>query len=642
MPLVRKTQTGRCGGMIGRLRQRLVGKFAALFGAAGLLVAVLSFVTLQQILAPTFDAIEAQANADQQARVASSLVEFDTALQGNASDYAYWDESFEYIQRPNKSFEAESFSALGYQNQGVDYEGVVRFDGTPVWSVVRDLETGEILVEESRLITAEVANGGFAARARKQGKVSGYIRGASGRVYSIQSSWIYKGDGSGKPSGYLMMGKLLSPEVLSDALRVKVALDPQPDPALEKALLDNPAHTIASPSKNSIRNQIGLIDNAGKVQAVITFETPRSITRTGIQAVRSAMAAMGLSLLALAVLLALGIHRIAVMRLQNLRSHVATFRTGRRRIAPELIAGKDEIGDLARQFDRLAEELAEAEDELRRSSYVQGKADSAVGLLHNVRNALVPLQVKYDKWQQEDRRPLRSQLVQALDELGSDSCPDERRAPLEDFAKSASRKLAELGTTRSEEIIDIKHSIDQILAILSDYHYDSSAKPILEAVDVEALLRREAANLEITAGTPIALILNDPIPLVLANQIHLQQILTNVLINAAEAMKAGGAAEWTLNVTCAQDPATGMAEIAIHDNGEGAAPEVLAHAFGRGFSTRKNKSSGMGLHWSSNTMRAMGGELTLDCRGPGHGATVRLTLPATLQAEPATDHEIAA
>lgn len=612
---------------------RLVGKFAALFAAAGLAVAVLSFVTLQQILAPTFDMIEQQVNSDQQARISSSLDEFNASILGSAADYAIWDESFDYILRPNAAFEVESFSDLGYQNQGVDYEGVIRFDGTPVWSKVRDLETGEILEEESRLITAEVANGAFADLARKRDRTGGYIRGGNGRVYSVQAVWIRRGDGTGKPSGYLLMGKLLSADVLSEALRVKVALNARPDPQTEQALLASPKHAIATRFDDLIRNQIGLIDSLGKVQAIVNFDTPRTVSQTGDGAVKSAMAAMGLSLLALAGLLALGINRIAVVRLQNLRSHVASFRTGRRVIDSRLLASNDEIGALANQFDRLADELAEAEEELRRSSYVQGKADSAVGLLHNVRNALVPLQTKYEKWEQEDRQPLRGQLVQALDELAGDACPAQRRAALEAFARIAGRKLIEQGATRSEEIVDIKHSVDQILAILSDYHFDSSAKPALEVVDVEALLRREATNLEAATGTPVALLMPDSIPPVRANHIHLTQIVTNVLINAAEAMKAGGTSDWVLNVTCSEDSPNGMVEMAITDNGEGADAEALAHAFERGFSTRKHKSSGMGLHWSSNTIRAMDGELTLESQGRGQGATIRLRLPIAHQAE---------
>ncbi len=88
-------------------------------------------------------------------------------------------------------------------------------------------------------------------------------------------------------------------------------------------------------------------------------------------------------------------------------------------------------------------------------------------------------------------------------------------------------------------------------------------------------------------------------------------------------MKAGDRQDWVLTVDTTTGAANGAVEIAISDNGGGADQVVLSQAFERGFSTRKDRSSSMGLHWSSNTMRALGGELLLESAGSGQGATVR-------------------
>lgn len=613
-------------------KQRLVGKFAALFGAAGLAVAVISFITLQQILAPTFDTIEQQVNREQVARARNALHEIDANLRSSALDYAVWDDVYVYAGNPTKEFADEIYTPLGYENLGVDYMGVIRFDGTVVWSEADNAEGTAFDAAETAALTQLIMSKQIFDPARTSNHFGTYVRGSRG-IYAIQTAWIKRTDGSGKPFAFHVLGQLLDEETLTNALQVKSQLGLTIPSQLKQEILRSPDKTSTEVGADLIRNSLGLVGHDGNLLATVSFTTPRTVSQTGTGAVKSAMAAMGLSLLTLAGLLALGINRIAVMRLKNLRSHVASFRTGRRVIDSRLLASNDEIGALAQQFDRLADELAEAEEELRRNSYVQGKADSAVGLLHNVRNALVPLQTKYEKWEQEDRQPLRGQLVQALDELAGDACPAERRAALEAFARIAGRKLIEQAATRSEEIVDIKHSVDQILAILSDYHFDSSAKPALEVVDVEALLRREAANLEAATGTPVALVMPESIPPVRANHIHLTQIVTNVMINAAEAMKAGGTSNWVLNVSCNVDRTSDMVEIAITDNGEGADAEALARAFERGFSTRKHKSSGMGLHWSSNTIRAMDGELTLESQGRGQGATIRLRLPIAQQTE---------
>ncbi|MDH2375550.1 ATP-binding protein, partial [Cobetia sp. 3AK] len=62
--------------------------------------------------------------------------------------------------------------------------------------------------------------------------------------------------------------------------------------------------------------------------------------------------------------------------------------------------------------------------------------------------------------------------------------------------------------------------------------------------------------------------------------------------------------------------------------------------FQRGFSTRKNRSGGLGLHWCATSMMAMGGALRLESEGWGKGARAVLTLQRA-QA-PAQAPEIAA
>jgi signal transduction histidine kinase len=70
-------------------------------------------------------------------------------------------------------------------------------------------------------------------------------------------------------------------------------------------------------------------------------------------------------------------------------------------------------------------------------------------------------------------------------------------------------------------------------------------------------------------------------------------------------------------------------EIRITDDGEGFDPEKAPQLFQRGFSTRINKSGGLGLHWCANTMVAMGGSLTLLSEGIGIGASAVLELAAS-------------
>lgn len=604
----------------------LVRKFALLFGLAGFVVAAISFLTLKSILAPTFSSIEAQVNAEQVARARSALAESNTQLLSKALDYAVRDDTYNYALTSNRAFEAEALSPVTYENLNVDYIGIVHADGSVVWSKAVNRASSRFLDAETAEITRQLVSGPFADRSRRQEQSGTIITGSRG-LYAIQSTWIRKSDGTGEPNSRLLMGRLLDETDLSNALQTKVNIDLDKSSGRARAIAARPDRTVSTIMPNSIRNALGLVDSEGHLQGIVTFDTRRQIVAAGAKALHSALLVMGLGLATLALVLAFGIHRLSVVPLRLLRQYVSDFHDNRQAIDPALLTSADEIGSLARQFDSLGEELAEAEEELRKQAYLQGKADSAMGLLHNIRNSLGPLGVKYDKWCREDALPLRSQLKLALDELATDGSDEKRRADLENFVKIAAGTLIDMGNVRADEIGDVKESVDQIIAILADYNFNSSATPQMEAVSLRGIILREVRDRETTEGREIVLDMPSHLPPVWGNYIHLSQLIGNLIGNAVDSMLAGDVADMKLRIACQIDDLNGGIVISITDNGHGATQEVISKAFERGFSTRRYKSGGMGLHWSANAARAMGGALSLHSKGIGAGATARLRLP---------------
>lgn len=605
----------------------LVRKFALLFGLACLLVAAISFLTLKSILAPTFSSIEARVNAEQVARVRSTLAESNTQLLSKALDYAVRDDTYNYALKPNRAFEAQALSPVTYQNLNVDYIGIVHADGIVVWSKAVSRDSSRFLDAETAEITRQLVSGAFADRSRRQEQSGTIIRGSRG-LYAIQSTWIRKSDGSGEPVNRLLMGRLLDRTGLTNALQTKATIDLDTSNDQARAIVSRPDLAVSAVMPDSIRNSLGLVDSEGQLKGIVTFDTRRQIVAAGAKALHSALVVMGLGLAMLTLLLALGIHELSVVRLQSLRHYVSNFHDNRQPIDPILLASADEIGSLARQFDSLGDELAEAEEGLRKQAYLQGKADSAVGLLHNIRNSLGPLGVKYDKWCREDALPFRGQLKLALDELATGCNDEKRRADLENFVKIAAGKLVEMGNVRAGEIGDMKESVDQIIAILADYNFNSSAIPQMEAVSLHGIILREVRNRETTEGREIALDMPPHLPPVWGNYIHLSQLIGNLIGNAVDAMLAGNVADMKLRIECQVDEMDDGIVTSITDNGHGATQDVISRAFERGFSTRRYKSGGVGLHWSANAARAMGGELSLQSEGAGSGATARLRLPS--------------
>ena len=117
---------------------------------------------------------------------------------------------------------------------------------------------------------------------------------------------------------------------------------------------------------------------------------------------------------------------------------------------------------------------------------------------------------------------------------------------------------------------------------------------------------------------------------VAATRVALQQVISNLLINAAEAIAAGGQDREPGLLRITVDPADPnqpqLAHVRFTDNGQGIPAEALPRLFERGF-TSKARGSGIGLHWCANTMAAMGGRIHASSDGPGRGACLHLVLP---------------
>lgn len=114
------------------------------------------------------------------------------------------------------------------------------------------------------------------------------------------------------------------------------------------------------------------------------------------------------------------------------------------------------------------------------------------------------------------------------------------------------------------------------------------------------------------------------LPPVMGDAAELQQVLTNLLINAQQALEeaGGGAVE-----IAARHDGQGV-EIVVRDNGPGIAPAILDRLFDPFVTTKpEGHGTGLGLSISREIAQGHGGSLTASNRPEG-GAEFRLRLPA--------------
>lgn len=141
---------------------------------------------------------------------------------------------------------------------------------------------------------------------------------------------------------------------------------------------------------------------------------------------------------------------------------------------------------------------------------------------------------------------------------------------------------------------------------------------------VETVLRVAMHDLEIRDVT-VSTNLAADLPLVNGDAVQLQQVLLNLVINAADAMRALPAPDRRMTIAAAMREGM-QVELSVSDRGHGIA-EADLHAVFQPFFTTKAEGLGMGLSISRSIVEAHGGRLWA-ANNPGRGATFYVMLPA--------------
>jgi two-component system NtrC family sensor kinase len=111
-------------------------------------------------------------------------------------------------------------------------------------------------------------------------------------------------------------------------------------------------------------------------------------------------------------------------------------------------------------------------------------------------------------------------------------------------------------------------------------------------------------------------------PSVIGNAGKLQQVFTNLLLNARDAIPDGG--RITLSTTSSRD---GSLVVEVADNGIGIAPENVAKIYDPFYTTKGvGRGTGLGLAVSYGIVQEHSGHISVES-APGRGTTFRISLP---------------
>jgi len=166
--------------------------------------------------------------------------------------------------------------------------------------------------------------------------------------------------------------------------------------------------------------------------------------------------------------------------------------------------------------------------------------------------------------------------------------------------------------------------IDRIVKGLLEYARPKVAA--CERFDLVPLIQRTVELLQhqgVLKKVTVSLKADKSPPLLVLDPYQLQQVLINLLINAADAMPQGGTVEFAIKVV--DDNRSVI--LTIRDNGTGIAPENLNKLFDPFFTTKEpGKGTGLGLAIVARIVDSWGGRITVQSK-LGQGSCFAVQLP---------------
>jgi two-component system, NtrC family, sensor kinase len=285
----------------------------------------------------------------------------------------------------------------------------------------------------------------------------------------------------------------------------------------------------------------------------------------------------------------------------------------------DIVGSSEELDDLARSFEVMRGRLQTALGEINQfTQKLETKVEERTQqlkaaqkkLLHSDR--LASLGQLSASVAHEINNPVSgvlnlSMLLQRM--LKDDGIPPNR---IEEFRKYLSQVVSE--TTRVGRIVS------DLLA------FSRRSKPQRTPADLNKIVKMtlslaqhkmKLSNVEVEQN------LCENLPLAACDTSQIQQVVLNLLLNAAEATQSKTARR----VTVTTERGEREVRLLVADNGEGIQPENLTKIFDPFFTTKsEGKGVGLGLAVSYGIMQAHGGDIEVKSQA-GEGATFIVTLP---------------
>jgi len=252
------------------------------------------------------------------------------------------------------------------------------------------------------------------------------------------------------------------------------------------------------------------------------------------------------------------------------------------------------------------------------------------------------LQQAYEDLRRSQQTVMDQERLRALGQMASGIAHDINNAisPAALYAEAILEREKDLGPQSREQLQTIAHAIEDVSATVGrmrEYSRKREAKMKLVPVNLNRSLQQvidltrarwndepQQRGLVIRIKTEF----DQALPPVMAVEGEVREALTNLFLNAFDAMPQGGTL--TLRTRTAKD----LVHVEVSDTGTGMDEETRRRCLEPFYTTKGERGTGLGLAMVFGVAERHSADLEIES-SPGQGTTFRLTFPAAAAAPPA-------
>jgi sensor domain CHASE-containing protein len=564
-------------------------------------------------------------------------------LSALVQDWSSWDETYEFIGNQNKAYiEANLSPQETYEINNINALALYDTNGNTVWRKTVDIETkNDIFLPEvpekkcppgHPFVYGEISGPGMLE------PTTGIIKTRLGPML-VAARPVLKSNNKGPPGGSLVMGRLMTGKAISDLnVQTDVAFKILP---IETTRADNIAgiedlfsgkteRFIDDSDKRNLYLYSVIDDIEKKHTFVIKAVMPREIMKKGVETLNYSMFITLSGGILMTILIMVLLNRAILRPIAELSRHAMEIGETGDLSARVDLNRNDEIGSLGKRFDSMLMKLADIRSELLDQSYYSGLAVVASDVLHHMGNILMPMIQKIDVLMGMCQSLPKENIRRALSEMEQGPSDPERETSLRRFMHLSTMEMVGAIENASLVLNDIERStkeMEQIMGTLEKYSRRQAAG---RRLSMGPVLRDAVSRMpeSVKTGCRIRFLPDlDSLPEIMSDPIILAQVFRCILGHSVVFAQEGAVDGAEVVVSGKTDTRGTVRRIVVKVGGNGGKIDEIriGAMFSRYSASDSLDCFHADLHWCSNVVAAMGGELKVS--SDAHGTVFFLSLP---------------